>query len=392
MLSTNDKINLLLKKAAEIGSIVDYNGMMDYIRHETEGRTDEEIYNSPAPFVSKMDSESKREAETSLVSEYLLRKFSLMDEIGGYTFETLESWADMFWKWRYGKLVYSFDKGLEDVLIEQADDYRDAGLPVEVLNHLPAPAVLILCGRDDVLDKIEEKSGVPMDRRVPKGLFKLVGFMVTTDHAYRCRTYGTNLMIHYILYNNEEKKLTQTSSYLSLSDTDDLKIETAVEKQAEYLSRWSISALKYPPEEMKMLERRNAAMAEYAMQYILYLCAQNSEVRQNPENVKTFRKPEKKEFVKDKYREVKLIDAGYITGPRIREFFASKKSVPQSYASGGTGAKKSPHARRAHWSHYWYGPRDSEKRDCKLRWINTIFVHADEEAESDAVNIRVREK
>ena len=48
------------------------------------------------------------------------------------------------WMWRRNKVVYSFDKSLADVLVEQAKDTKDSDiLPTDLLYHLPYPCIYI---------------------------------------------------------------------------------------------------------------------------------------------------------------------------------------------------------------------------------------------------------
>ena len=61
-------------------------------------------------------------------------------------------------------------------------------------------------------------------------------------------------------------------------------------------------------------------------------------------------------------------------GEQIRELRVRRASATPS---DGTRTVR-PHLRRGHWSHDGYGPRNSENRECRIRWLQPIFVHSTE--------------
>lgn len=60
---------------------------------------------------------------------------------------------------------------------------------------------------------------------------------------------------------------------------------------------------------------------------------------------------------------------GSAIGGRMRAYDASRGG-----GEHGTGGTVRPHMRRAHWSHYWVGPRDGERR-LEPRWIHPVMVN-----------------
>jgi hypothetical protein len=57
----------------------------------------------------------------------------------------------------------------------------------------------------------------------------------------------------------------------------------------------------------------------------------------------------------------------------------------------GRGPGVRPHIRRAHWHHYWIGPRaaPAEERELVVRWLPPILVNVEEESE-DGLSVVVR--
>ncbi|MFL5303058.1 MAG: hypothetical protein ACJ79R_22230, partial [Anaeromyxobacteraceae bacterium] len=109
----------------------------------------------------------------------------------------------------------------------------------------------------------------------------------------------------------------------------------------------------------------------------LYVCARNAEMRDaagkrerpaNPRPTKTSAGP--RLFPPDRPT---TWDVGYRTGAALAAASASA-GEPQ----GGTHASPRPHIRRAHWHHFWTGPRAGE-REIALRWLPPIPVNVDDE-------------
>lgn len=69
-------------------------------------------------------------------------------------------------------------------------------------------------------------------------------------------------------------------------------------------------------------------------------------------------------------------DVGFVVGAAIeRRLTASRES---GGASREPGASRRPHVRRAHWHHFWTGPRDSVDRKLTVKWVDNVFVNCDD--------------
>lgn len=91
--------------------------------------------------------------------------------------------------------------------------------------------------------------------------------------------------------------------------------------------------------------------------------------------------PKSREFVKDKYREIKKFNCGEMTAKMIRSIDPQSK-LQYTYVkheSSSVGSPKRPHVRRGHWHHYWAGKKDD--RQVILKWQPPTFVHGKEAEE-----------
>jgi hypothetical protein len=127
--------------------------------------------------------------------------------------------------------------------------------------------------------------------------------------------------------------------------------------------------------------------------YVLYLCASNAEITPHPEQSTIMRLPRTVDDIRDKYREVRRWDVGVRIAGAVR---ASADSQPIAVRGGGSsGTTKRPHMRRAHWHHYWRGPRDSE-RESILKWIAPTYINLppldDDELPAVVHPLRARKK
>lgn len=115
----------------------------------------------------------------------------------------------------------------------------------------------------------------------------------------------------------------------------------------------------------------------FLLNALLYLCAENGEVRESTETKYTYHPSS---TVKNKYAEVRKWECGLRYGENIR---LSKKATVQEKDKSDTQniltAEKQRHlpcvhTRRAHWHHYWVGKGRSE---LVLRWIAPTIVGGD---------------
>lgn len=111
-------------------------------------------------------------------------------------------------------------------------------------------------------------------------------------------------------------------------------------------------------------------------QLILYLQSESADLQRRPSSP-----PAKKAKGKGRSpKPPKVIDVGCHVGRVIRQHRAAEAAAP---AAPGTGSSKRPHSRRAHWHHYWTGPKaDPSKRTLVLKWVPPTFIHAGKPSDS----------
>lgn len=239
--------------------------------------------------------------------------------------------------WRQDKQIFTFDKDLEELLVSQADSAMK--IPSEVLKRLPYRTIF-------VKTQTREYDGffVSIDTNVRKALsIRFTILKNGSDYPLYCPI-DSNLTIEEaleVIKASIRDKFGKTPLTGILSDT--------VAKQFE---------------EMPIL-----------LQLVLYICSINAEVKESDTQKNVYRKPATFQQIKDKRREVRLWECGQKTGEIIRRFKVSSANNHSS-VSTGTGSPKRPHSRRAHYHHYWVGPRDSEERRLILKWLPPTFINA----------------
>lgn len=109
-----------------------------------------------------------------------------------------------------------------------------------------------------------------------------------------------------------------------------------------------------------------------ALPYVLYLCAEEPDIdgtpRGEPEPTKTRHGP--RWFPPE---DVAQWNVGVRLGAVLRKAREAEKDEGQAHPHG----RPRPHLRRAHFHHYWTGPRSKPtQRRCVLRWVYEALVNA----------------
>jgi hypothetical protein len=125
------------------------------------------------------------------------------------------------------------------------------------------------------------------------------------------------------------------------------------------------------------------AVREPFLSVCLYLCADNAEIegtgsRRRPVLVKTRNGPRMMTPNAPTFWEV-----AYRTGAALRR--ALEDEAIQYVPKGGSHAAPRPHTRRAHWHHYWTGPKaklgaaQPTERVLVLKWIPQLKINVDDD-------------
>lgn len=263
--------------------------------------------------------------------------------------------------WRREKRVYRFDPDLANEVIATADDLV---IPAEILYQMPSSCMYL---------QFPQTSGSP----------SIDGFFawVEIDPENKRR----ELRIMYLDADGEP--VTQYIVHLIPGGTINDGLDAAIKE----IRRNADSA---SPEILERLIAFHSESRKYtveAVQLILYACAANADMRENEEQKRVY-KPGAK--VVDKFREVRKWDVGDRIGEQIRIIRGKKPGThehdeTERAATGTRQYKNRPHVRRAHWAHYHVG---EGRTKLVLKWINTIFVNAEDGEVGVTVQMVEKEK
>lgn len=117
----------------------------------------------------------------------------------------------------------------------------------------------------------------------------------------------------------------------------------------------------------------------YMLNAILYLCADNAEIQESSVTKNTYHPSGR---IKNKFSEIRQWECGYRYGLEIRSQKKQKKSSDncrEQTSELNIRIKRSlpAHIRRAHWHHFWIGPRNGERK-LILHWIPPVYVSGTE--------------
>lgn len=121
---------------------------------------------------------------------------------------------------------------------------------------------------------------------------------------------------------------------------------------------------------LDVVKRREKMLAiEPLVSVVLYLCSEAAEIsdRKDPNRTPAgFRDP------------VRTPNAPTVweTAARLGEALRAARAVAAASGDGSHAAPR-PHIRRAHWHHFWTGPKDGDRK-LVLRWLHPILVAGDD--------------
>lgn len=268
----------------------------------------------------------------------------IMQEIGNVNPRHSSSIMFQLASWRQYKQIYSFDADFANVLMESATEEL---IPCDVLKSVPYPAFYIhINGKNNLGDNAS-------------------GFFAAFDII------GEDLLLNLMEINNDDNR-TITSVPIFLKDGMSLQDSFKEIRRLckgydnEVASKRGIQIL--------------SDFASKALQLILYICAVNADICENPEQKSYYRKPSNASLSKDIAREVRKWDVGYRIGNVIRKVDHSKDNDDDAtiidYNPNHKHTPKRPHVRRGHFHHFWKGSKILGTREIVLKWIPPTFINA----------------
>lgn len=260
--------------------------------------------------------------------------------------------------WRHCKQVYIMDKELEEELITDLD--LNAKIPTDILRHLPYSSLYIRFSHGPYLNCIK---GV---------LINLTqGRINSSDPQVYDLFYATGLT---------ESISTQFPILIPLDKKE-------VTPREIYRNCWSVTPEMVRESDGNAIEVMSAIAT--IMQIVLYCIADNVDRLPNLTQTTVYHRSN---TVKDKYSECMQWDVGVRVGAALRKAKEGAATDEIRIVNVGTGTPKRPHIRRAHWTHYWTGPRNKpEERKLILKWIPPIAINADFGTDNTTVIHEIKE-
>lgn len=236
------------------------------------------------------------------------------------------------YSWRKNKVVYRFDEDLAEVLAEQAEDVKETDvLPSQLLVHLPYPVIYVKTRILEQCDGFFAWVEFDVNRHAPE--FRVQWVLEDFSHSFP-------QVLHLVPGTIKDCLLDTLNTTNEFVEDDIKQTEVSVGDARVILS---------------------------ALQLILYLLAEDTDVREVHNTTVKRRNRTLAEIVQDKAGEVKEFSAGVRVGAAFRRARTSE------HTGTGTGGAKRPHMRRGHWHHYWTGPK--EKRELILKWTAPTAIH-----------------
>lgn len=255
--------------------------------------------------------------------------------------------------WRIYKQIYTFPIEMEELLYQQTDDCI---IPFEVLKNLPYPCIYIETQKlgDHIHGFFVHFESDPNDGRLELRFLLLYDDLSIFPLAIHLIENGT-IMDGIIAFSKESARVGKEKNLPFIVDMD---IVAEIHK-----GKFNIIS--------KMI------------QLVLYICARNSEVQEDPVQRKITKKPTDKKYIKDKFREIQKWNCGEETAQIIRHISSSPRySYYNDATAPGTGTPKRPHPRRGHWHHFWTGKREGEDRKLVLNWVAPTFINKEKNDEN----------
>ena len=275
---------------------------------------------------------------------------------------TLNQWI------HYGKEIFNFDK---DLALQLADDSKDLDL------EKPIPLA--------ALDKIPGQGFFISTPRIEWARFNIDGFFVNRDYFFMDEETGEIrecITFTEVEFKNDGiKEILSAPVFINIPGVETIqdsinKVMDIGEEGAGYVGNGE--------------RRRFEKTVKFCLEFLLYLCAENAEIRittppekQDSDKSEKIDKPDKPK--KNHAPSIKAV--GENEGTRIRTYKA-KYNKETAYMPRNPNAPKRempPHMRRSHWHSFWVGKRGTEERRLILKWLPPAYIHPEKMEEARAI-------
>jgi len=271
--------------------------------------------------------------------------------------------------WRVSQGVYRFDADLFGALIDQP---FEGNLPCDVLKRLPEWCVYI------------ETNGLNI------GVIGIEGFFAHLESdANNGRTelrllcinstgFNMPMVLHLGNWTIEESlQRTREEAAKKIKSLDaNINLQPFSETNVKDLS----SFFQLP------VDKSHIDVIAPFLQLVLYLCAENVDMPVIPAHPNT---RVRMSGQVDVPKEAHIWTVGERIGASIRKYRNEEVRRSLDKKLDGTHANPRPHIRRAHWHHFWTGPKTGEQK-LILRWLPPIPVGYDDEQDGPVVIHKVK--
>ena len=255
--------------------------------------------------------------------------------------------------WRRHRTIYKFDESMCETLANQALRIEESErIPCELIQTMPHKCIAVELHPFSLRakDLRDDKPGIDI---------AFTGeCYIYFEEKYYCTNQDT-LIAQYEMQDGE-----MVDFFIPIPESG--TIRDAKEALCEYIS--------HTMPELNMTEddaQANIFPVLLAIQIILYLQAQNADIKSAPPEQK--KKKTKRGSRSRQQKPSKIIYVGYRVGKLLRA-----SADPDDVKKSEPGSVKRPHARRGHWHHYWIGPKDKpQERRLILRWVAPTMIHPD---------------
>ena len=305
--------------------------------------------------------------------EYMgeLQARSKLNSITGELF-CLNQWM------HYGKEIFDFDKDLALQLADDAKEFDlDRPVPIEALDKIPGQGLFIST------PPIKMFGEFYMDGFfVNKGV-TAVTFLSDTKERLNI---SENITFTAVMFENGLIKQT-----FSLRQPHNIHGISTLQDALECMIE--LTRLRANDGGNKGRTKRTEKTLKIFYEFLLYLCAENAEIRNTTPPEKRDEDKSKKTDKSDKPDKPKKNHApsikavGENEGTRIRTYKA-KYNKETAYMPRNPNAPKRempPHMRRSHWHSFWIGKRGTEERRLILKWLPPAYIHPEKMEEARAI-------
>jgi len=262
--------------------------------------------------------------------------------------------------WRVSQGVYRFDPELYNELVHQP---FEGNLPCETLKRLPEWCVYI-----ETPDL--RFAGTTVNKNVKEVLVE--GFFAHLEHDE---------------HNQREELRLLMITNIGLNVPFILHIGNwTIVESLEMTRKEANKYLNEEKQELPPFSHAHAAMITPFLQLVLYLCAENADIPVKPTHPNT---RVRMSGQVDVPKEPRLWTVGERIGASIHKYRNEERQRISNTETSGTHASPRPHIRRAHWHHFWTGPKTG-KQNIVLRWLSPIPVGYNEEQEMPIVIRKVK--